>query len=122
MQAVSASRVAEVPMLCALPEDFRPRHFVQTVCKRHWVRDKFQTIVQAAVRLDVQIFRVSIGDIQQLLGVIAVCTAVVDFQFYAEMPQAFAVENEVGHIVILVNRALVIVLTALAVGATPSSS
>ena len=53
VQATSACRMTEIAHALRFTEDFRPRHFIQMVCKCHWVRDKFQTIVQAAVRLDI---------------------------------------------------------------------
>ena len=71
--------------------------------------DEFQAIVQAAVRLDVQIFRVSISDIQQLLRVIAVGAAGVDFELNAEMTQAFSVEYKVGRVAVLMDNVTVLV-------------
>ena len=107
MKAARACRMAQISHALRLAKDFRPRHFIQMVCKCHWVRDEFQTIVQAAVRLDAQIFRVRIGDVQQFFGIVTVCAAVVDFQCYAEVPQTLAVENKVGRVAVLVNdRAL----------------
>jgi len=73
------------------------------VFKRHRVRDELQTIVQAAVRLDVQVLRVRIGDIQQLLGVIAVCATVINFELNAEMAQTFAMKNKVGRVAVFVD-------------------
>ena len=60
-------------------EDFRPRHFVQMVFQRHRMRYKFQAFVQATIRLYIQIFTISIGDVQQLLRVAVYRAAVIDF-------------------------------------------
>ena len=79
------------------------------VFKRHRVRDELQTIVQAAVRLDVQVLRVRIGDIQQLLGVIAVCATVINFELNAEMTQAFSVEYKVGRVAVLMDNVTVLI-------------
>ena len=79
------------------------------ICERHRVCDEFQAIVQAAVRLNVQIFRVRIGDIQQLFGVVAVGAAVVDFELNAEMTQAFSVEYKVGRVAVLMDNVTVLI-------------
>ena len=109
MQATGPGGVAEIVHALRFTQHLRPRHFIQMVCKCHWVRDEFQTIVQAAVRLDAQIFRVRIGDVQQFFGIVTVCTAAINFQFDAEMPQTLAVENEVGRVAIFVDYRAVIV-------------
>ena len=93
MQTASPGGVAEVVHFLCLAEHRRPRHFVQTVCKRNWVRDECQTIVQTTVCLDVQVLGILVRNIKQLLRVAAYRAAVVDFRFYAEMPQTLAVEK-----------------------------
>ena len=103
MRAAGPGGMAEVVERRCFAENRRPWHFVQVVVQRHRVRDERKTIVQTAVRLDVQIFRVSIGDIQQFFGVIAVGTAAVDLKLNAKMPKPFAMENEVGRIAVLMN-------------------
>ena len=109
VQSASPGGVAEVVEFLRFTKHRRPRHFVQMVFKRHRVRDELQTIVQAAVRLDVQVLRVRISDIQQLLGVIAVCAAAVDLKLNAEMTQAFSVEYKVGRVAVFVNNLAVLV-------------
>ena len=54
------------------------------------MRNKFKTFIQTAVRLDVEIFGVSVRDVEQLLRVSVNRTAVVDFELNAEMTQALA--------------------------------
>ena len=109
VKSAGSCRVAEVPHALRFAEDFRPRHFVQMVFERHRMGDKFKTFIQTAVRLYIQIFTISVGDVQQLLRVAVDRAALVDFQLYAKMPQALAVEHKVGRIVVVVNRALVLV-------------
>ena len=60
------------------------------------MRHKLQAFIQAAVCLDVQVFSVLVRDVKQLLRVAVYRTAVVDFKLNAEMPQALAMEHEVG--------------------------
>ena len=81
------------------------------IFKRHRVGDELKAIVQTAVRLNVQIFCVRVGNIQQLLGVIAVCAAAVNFELNAEMTQTFAVENKVWCVAVFVDDLVVLVLT-----------
>ena len=55
--------MAQIPHALSFAEDFRPRHFVQVVFERHRVCNELQAFIQTAVRLDVEIFSVSIGDV-----------------------------------------------------------
>ena len=80
--------------------------------------DKLEAFIQTAVRLYIQIFTISIGDVQQLLGVAVDRAAVVDFKFYAEMPQTLAVENKVGRVAIFVDHRAVIVPAGRAISVT----
>ena len=82
--------------LCAAaePQQFRPEFFdeVEQACNRgllllvgaaeRQTRDMNMQAASACVR---------IGDIQQLIGVIMVGAAAVDFEFYPEVPQTFTV-------------------------------
>ena len=58
--------------------------------------DKFQAFIQAAVRLDVQVFRRWRSRCQELLRVAVNRAAVVDFEFNAEMTQTFAWKTRSG--------------------------
>ena len=49
------------------------------VFERHRMSDKLQAFIQAAVRLDVQVFGVGVRDVQQLLRVAVYRAAVIDF-------------------------------------------
>ena len=55
--------MAEVPHALRLAQHLRPRHFVQVILERHGMRDELQALIQTAVRLYVQVFSVSIGDV-----------------------------------------------------------
>ena len=73
------------------------------------MRYKLQAFIQAAVRLDVEIFCVLVRDVKQLLGVAVYRTAVIDFKLNAEMPQALAMEHEVGRVAVFVNDIVMLV-------------
>ncbi len=73
------------------------------------MRDKLEALIQAAVRLDVEIFGVGVRDVKQLLRVAVYRAAVVDFELNAEMPQAFAVEYKVGRVAVFVDDLAVFV-------------
>ena len=73
------------------------------------MRDELKTLIQTAVRLDVEIFCVLVRDVKQLLRVAVNRTAVVDFELHAEMPQAFSVEHKVGCVAVFVNNLAVLV-------------
>ena len=78
--------------------------------------NKLQAFIQAAVRLDVEIFCVLVRDVKQLLRVAVNRTAVVDFKFDTEMPQALAMEHEVGRVAVFVNDIVMLVPAGCAVG------
>ena len=80
------------------------------------MRYEFQAFVQAAVRLYIQIFTISIGDVQQLLRVAVHRAAVVDFEFDTEMPQAFAVKHQIGRVAVLMDDLAVLIPAGCAVG------
>ena len=73
------------------------------------MRDEFQAFVQATIRLYIQIFSISISDVQQLLRIAVDRAAVIDFKLNAEMPQTFSVEHKVGRVAILVDNFAVFV-------------
>ena len=70
---------------------------------------------------DVQVFGVCVGNVEQLLCVAVHRAALINLQLYAKMPQALAVEHKVGRIVVVVNRALVLVPAVRAIGRSSSS-
>ena len=109
MKAASSCRMAEVPHALRFTQHLRPRHFVQMILERHWMGNKLQAFIQATIRLYIQIFTISIGDVQQLLRVAVDRAAVIDFELNAEMPKAFAVEHEVGRVAVLVDDLAVLV-------------
>ena len=104
MQPTSIRAVAAVIQPLRLIQHCRPRHFVQMVVQRHRVCDQLQPIIQTAVRLDVQVDSIAVGNGKQTFGVIPVLTALVDLQFDTELPQALAVKNQFRHIVVFMNR------------------
>ena len=108
--------MAEVPHALRFTQHLRPRHFVQMVFERHWMGNKLQAFIQTAVRLDVEIFCVLVRDVEQLLRIAVDRTAVVDFKLNAEMTQTFAVEHEVGRVIVLVNNLTMLIPAGCAVG------
>ena len=115
MKSTSPGRVAQITHATGLAENFHPRHFVQMVLECHRMRYEFQAFVQATIRLYIQIFTISIGDVQQLLRVAVHRAAVINFELHAEMPQAFAVEHKVGRVAVFVNNIVVLIPAGCAV-------
>ena len=109
MKAAGARRVAEVPHALRCTQDFCPRHFVQMVFERHRVSNELQSFIQTAVRLYVQIFAVSIGDVQQLLCVAVYRAAVINLQLDTEVPQALAVKYEIRGVVVFMDNVVMLV-------------
>ena len=78
--------------------------------------NKFKTLIQTAIGFDVQVFGVCVGNVEQLLRVAVHRAALVNFQLYAKVPQALAVEHKIRCIVVVVNRAFVTVPAVRAIG------
>ena len=116
MKSTSPGRVAQITHATGLAENFRPRHFIQVVVQRHRMGYELQTFIQTAICLDVQVFSVLVRDVEQLLRIAVDCTAVVDFKLNAEMPQALAMEHEVGRVAVFVNDVVMLVPAGCAVG------
>ena len=96
--------MAVVIQLLCLVEHCRPWHFMQVVVQRHGMGHELQTVVQTAVRLDVQIDRSFVCDLQQTVGIRTALAAVVNLKLHTELAQALAVENQFRHIVVFVDR------------------
>ena len=62
-------------------------------------------IVQAAVRFYIQVGGIAVGNVEKMFGVGSALAALVDLQLYAELPQAFTVEDEIRDIVVIMDRA-----------------
>ena len=86
------------------------------VFERHRVCDKLEAFIQTAVRLDVEIFCVFVRDVEQLLCVAVYRAALINFELNTEMPQALAVEHEIGRVAVLVDDFAVLIPAGLAVG------
>ena len=116
MKSTSPGRVAQITHATGLAENFCPWHFVQMVFERHRVCDKLEAFIQTAVRLDVEIFCVFVRDVEQLLCVAVYRAALINFELNTEMPQALAVEHEIGRVAVLVDDFAVLIPAGLAVG------
>ena len=116
MKSTSPGRMTEIAHALRFTQYLRPRHFVQMVFERHRMRDELKTLIQTAVRLDVEIFGVGVRDVKELLRIAVDRTAVVDFEFNAEMPQTFSVEHKVGRVAVFVNNLTVLIPARYAIG------
>ena len=108
--------MAEITHALCLAENFRPRHFIQVIFERHQVCDKLEAFIQTAVRLDVEIFCVLVRDVEQLLRVAVYRATVIDFELNTKVPQALAVEHEIGRVAVLVNDVAMLIPAGCAVG------
>ena len=104
VQTAGIGAVAVVIQLLCLVEHCRPWHFMQVVVQRHGMGHELQTVVQTAVRLDVQIDRSFVCGLQQTVGIRTALAAVVNLKLHTELAQALSVEDQLGHIVVFVDR------------------
>ena len=71
--------------------------------------NELKSLIQTAVRLDVEIFGVGVRNIEQFLRVAVYRTAVIDFELNSEMTQTFAMKNKVWRVAVFVNNLAVLV-------------
>ena len=108
--------MAQIPHALSFTENFRPWHFVQVIFERHRVCNELQAFIQTAVRLDVEIFGILVGDVEQLLRIAVHRAAVIDFEFHAEMTQTLAMEHEIRRVAVFVDDLAVLIPAGCAVG------
>jgi len=98
-------------------QNLLPGHLVLMKIQRHRVSDNFHTIVQGAIRLDVDVTALTIADIQQCLSLLVIFSAVINFKLYAEAAGTIAVEYRLRLIGIFLNGvAAMILVTVTAIG------
>ena len=76
----------------------------------------FKAILQAAVRLNVDIFLMHIGDAFESCSVVVIFAAFIHFQFYAEVSFSLTVENGCGLVTVFLDLVLKLVEASFAVG------
>ena len=86
------------------------------VFKHYRVGNKLKSLVQTAICLDVQVFGVRIGDIQQFLSVTVYRAATINLQFNTEMAQALAVKHQIGRVAVFVDNFAVLIPSGRTVG------
>ena len=75
-----------------------------------------KAVLQAAVRLDVNVFLVHIGDAFETGSVIVVLAAFIHFQFYAEVSFSVSVKDRCGFVAVLLDLVLKLVKASFTVG------
>ena len=76
----------------------------------------FKAILQAAVRLNVDIFLMHIGDAFESCGVVVILAAVIHFQFHAKVSFSFSVKDRCGFVTVFLDLVLKLIKTSFAVG------
>ena len=102
MKSAGACLVRTVAEADRLVHDFIPAKIL-VIVQCHGMGDDFHSVVKRTVGLNVDMVVSGIADFQQLVGIIAVLAALVDFQFNAEITAVVAVENRSGLIPIFID-------------------
>ena len=94
-----------VPQLPRLGTDTHPRHLGLMVLQGHGVGDDLKAVHQRTVVLTVDAVMLGLGiaNVQDLLGVVLVLTALVDLQLHAKVAFSETEEMELGHVVVVVD-------------------
>ena len=98
------------------PKEFFPVHFLRVVLQSHGMTYNFKAVLQAAVRLDVDIFLMHVGDAFEAGGIVIVLAAVIYFQFYAEVSLSVSVKDRCGFVAVFLDLVLKFVKASFAVG------
>jgi len=80
------------------------------------MRDDLKTVLQAAIRLDVNVFLMNVSNAFETGGVIVVLAAFIHFQFYAEVSFSLTIENGCGFVAVFLDLILKLVEASFAVG------
>ena len=80
------------------------------------MRDDLKAVFQAAVRLDVNVFLMHIGDAFEAGGVVVVLAAFIHFQFHAKVSLSVSVENGCGLVAVFLDLIFKLVEASFAVG------
>ena len=116
VQTTSRCLVGTVAHGNGFPKKFFPVHFLCVIIQCHGMTYNLKTVLQAAVRLDVDIFLMHIGDAFDSGGVIVVLAAFIHFQFYAEVSFSLTIENGCGFVAVFLDLILKLVEASFAVG------
>ena len=116
VQTASRCLVGTIAHGNCFPKDFFPVHFLRVIIQRHWVTYNFKAVFQAAVRLDVDVFLMHIGNAFETGCIVIVLAAFIDFQFHAEVSFAVSVKDRCGFVAVLLDLVLKLVKASFAVG------
>ena len=97
--------------------DIFPWKLVDVIVHSAGVGNQFHAIVQRAVCLDVEQVCMGVGNVQQFFRKVIISASTVNFQFDAKIAVAFAVENGIWLIAILVNQVVLLSFVLVAVTA-----
>ena len=75
------------------PEECFPVHSLRVVLQSHGVGNNLKAIFQRAIRLDVDIFLMHIGNAFESCGIVVIFAAFIDFQFYAKVSLSVSVKD-----------------------------
>ena len=92
-----------------------PREFVDVIVHGAGVRDQFHAIIQRAICFNVKQVCMGVCNVQQFFGKVIISACSVNFQFDAKIAVAFAVENGIGLVAILVDQVALLSLVLVAI-------
>ena len=98
--------MGQVTLCDSLVQHLIPRHFVKLILQRQGVCHDLKAVIQTAIVLAVSKRALSVGDVQQCQGVLAVLARAVDLQLYAEEAWPGAVKNRARLEIVVVDGAV----------------
>ena len=99
-----------------LPKEFFPVHFFCVILYGHGVGNDLKTVFQRTIRLDVNVFLMSVSNAFENCGVVVILAAFIHFQFYAEVSFAVSVKDRCGLVAVFLDLVLKLIKASFAVG------
>ena len=93
VQTTSTGLMGTIAHGNCLSKNIFPVHFLCVIIQCHRVRNNLKAIIQTAIWLDVDGFKLCISNAFQSVGVIIILASVIHFQFYTEISLSISVEN-----------------------------
>ena len=103
MKPAGPGLMAPVPHGDRLPQNLPPGHVLLVEFQGHRVGHDFKPVIQRAVVLAVDQLPVPVGQIQNLLGILAALPRSINFQLHPKIAGAFAIKDGVRLVIIVLN-------------------
>ena len=107
MKPAGPGLMAPVPHGDRLPQNLPPGHVLLVELQGHGMGHDLKPVIQGAVVLTVDQFPIPVGQIQNLLGILAALSRSINLQLHPKITGAFAVKDRVRLVVVILDSLVV---------------